>query len=440
MTVYTTWEISIDKIKSIAEGSSSRFTKEAAQGALELLQIFCFWHFDGILEEMFRKAGKNTHRENLFGGMTQPRVLVVDDHGQWNAYPFRQAINLLSSFSLISIDGEDNVISIHPLVHTWARDRLAEEERLSFWRIAVMTLSASFRSGRTSSEYKLRRLRLPHINSCLRIYHYRELFTDDMQLQGAHAADFFAGVYYEWAHYKESMELMEQIVKSRETVLGDENLSTLRARRNLAMSYMEVPDRHPDALRLLEHVLEVETRILGPENKYTLRTMHSLAIGYNVVNRKEDAMKLHEQGLKTRKRILGDEHVHTLYSMHSLAILYSDLGRHDDALVLTQHVLDTRKRVLGDEHPATLRAMGSTARIYAHLGRREDAIKLGQLALEISKRVLGDEHPDILLYIEVLAYCLSNDSNGSFKDNRLGTDNARKPPRRLRKWFDRLIL
>ena len=404
LTVYTTWEISIDKIKSIAEGAPSRIPKEAARDAMELLQIFCFWHFDGISEEMFKEAGTKSIQRFYSLNIPMPRVLVVDDRGQWDAYPLRQAIALLTSFSLISHDGTDSLISIHPLVHTWARDRLAEQEHLSFWRVAVVTLGASVPAGNTSSDYKIRRLRLPHINSCLEIYQSTELFTKDMQLQGAYAAFDFAKVYYENGHHLQSIELEERIVEEWETVLGNEDLSVLIARYNLAVSYARVPGRYQDALRLLEHVLEAETRILGHENESTLSSMYILAQTYLLVNRKQDATRLHEEVLKTRKRILGDEDDETLSSMHDLAVLYYRLDRYDDALVLAQHALDTRRRIQGDEHPKTLRLMETTARIYARLGRREDAINLGTLALEISKRVLGDEHLDTLGRAKRLAY------------------------------------
>jgi hypothetical protein len=54
-TVYTTWDISLQMIKN--KGG------EAARDAIESLQIFSFFHYDGISEEIFRRAW-----ENLQGG------------------------------------------------------------------------------------------------------------------------------------------------------------------------------------------------------------------------------------------------------------------------------------------------------------------------------------------------------------------------------------
>ena len=54
-TVYTTWNISVDSIRQIAETA----TNDAATNALELLILFGFYHFDDITEEMFAYAWGN---------------------------------------------------------------------------------------------------------------------------------------------------------------------------------------------------------------------------------------------------------------------------------------------------------------------------------------------------------------------------------------------
>ena len=52
------------------------------------------------------------------------RITPLDnDSGQWNLRPFKEAIALLSSFSLINVDDVNGHISMHPLVHSWAQDR-----------------------------------------------------------------------------------------------------------------------------------------------------------------------------------------------------------------------------------------------------------------------------------------------------------------------------
>src|SRR5258705_9510711 len=90
-TVHTTWEISLQMIKN--KGG------EAARDAIELLQIFSFFHYDGISEEIFRRAW-----ENLKGGWysewmrSNQLSLLQQESVAWDAGRLRTGLALLSSF------------------------------------------------------------------------------------------------------------------------------------------------------------------------------------------------------------------------------------------------------------------------------------------------------------------------------------------------------
>ena len=63
-SVYTTWEVSLDAIKSRPD--------RASKHAIELIQIFGFFHHDNIADEIFERAWKNTRniknlQKNLAG-------------------------------------------------------------------------------------------------------------------------------------------------------------------------------------------------------------------------------------------------------------------------------------------------------------------------------------------------------------------------------------
>ena len=62
-TVYTTWEISVNSIRNIANtavpGNIAQEVITNATNALELLDFFGFCHFDGITETMFLNAWKD---------------------------------------------------------------------------------------------------------------------------------------------------------------------------------------------------------------------------------------------------------------------------------------------------------------------------------------------------------------------------------------------
>ena len=115
--VNTTWEVSLKMIEDTSD--------EAGRDAIELLKIFSFLYHDGIGKNLFHLAWSSMQKNLSSGWMLSHRSDVVRrQKGQdWDFYPLRTAVSLLQSFSLINRD-KDNLISILPLLHTWARDRL----------------------------------------------------------------------------------------------------------------------------------------------------------------------------------------------------------------------------------------------------------------------------------------------------------------------------
>jgi tetratricopeptide (TPR) repeat protein len=437
-TVYTTWEVSVNMIENMSNN--------AARNAIEILQFFSFMHFDGLSEEILKEAWKNMQGQQLSRRTKshQLRMFCEDDLTVWEPRTIREAVILLSSFSLVTIDGVNNHISMHPLVHMWARDRLVEVEQKMCWEIAASTLAMSISWNNQTFDYSFRRFLLPHVNSCLSS-HGGELFTtDEGELERLKIAAAFALVYQDCGRLQEAMKLEEKVVEAMNRTLGEEHPDTLTSMNNLAISYsdlgrrqeaMELKEKvveaskrtlgqeHPDtlssmnnlansysdlgrrqeAMELREKVVEASKRTLGQEHPDTLRSMNNLAISYGNLSRRQEAMKLREEVLEARKRTLGREHPDTLRSAESLAFSYNDLGRRQEATELREKALEAMKRTLGQEHPATLTSMNNLAISYSDLGRRQEAIELMKKVLEIRKRVLGEEHPDTLISMNNLA-------------------------------------
>ena len=275
----------------------------------------------------------------------------------------------------------------------------------------MITVGTSISLGDTSSDYKSRRLRIRHIESCLQIYQSKMLFEDDVQDQIGFVASQFSWVYYENHQYEKCIELNEQVVEARKSFLSGGHPSTLAAIDDLAIRYSCIPNRLQDALSLHEHVVEASQKILHRDNKSVLEWMNNLASTYMKADRYEDAMRLLEQLLETNKRVRGYENYHTLITMHNVADVYRQIRRGHDAVILAQQVLDMRKIVLGDDHPETIRTMHILALIYTDLNRNEDAISLMTQAVEMSKQVQGEEHPKTLRLAQNLAFVLSAPSH-----------------------------
>ena len=212
-TVYTTWEISL---RMIAEMSTTD-----AHDAVEILQMFSFLHYDGISEEIFQQAWKNLWNQPCSEWIRshQLRILLQHQSSDWDPYPARKALSLLSSFSLISWD-KKSLISIHPLVHAWARDRLSCSEQERFWTLTASTIAISIPWAFQTFDYRFRKSLVPHIDACFGFYddgifHLRESGQDCLDM-----AEVFALTYSEAGRRQEAVQLTEAVVEVQKGALG----------------------------------------------------------------------------------------------------------------------------------------------------------------------------------------------------------------------------
>ncbi|KAJ7015800.1 P-loop containing nucleoside triphosphate hydrolase protein, partial [Mycena alexandri] len=110
-TVYTTWQISFDRL---------------SRAAASLLQLCSLLHYTGISEDMFSYASKYSFPVWLPPKQELQEPLEFLSHfigstGEWNSLKFLDITNELKSYSLISFDAATKMFSIHPLVHAWSR-------------------------------------------------------------------------------------------------------------------------------------------------------------------------------------------------------------------------------------------------------------------------------------------------------------------------------
>ena len=403
-TVYTTWEVSRKMIEEMPN--------EVARDAIGLLKIFSFLHYDGISEVIFRRAWENMRSTTSSDWMRshQSDIILRQTSQEWDVYPFRAAVSLLLTFSLISRD-KDDLISLHPLVHTWARDRLSPSDEETMWTQTTSTVALSIPWTFQTVDYRFRRSLVPHTDACLGgrnngIFHLHDIGEDCQRMAAK-----FALVYSEAGRGQEGLQLTEQVVEARKRTLGEEHPHTLRSMQSLANRYSEA-GRGQEGLQLTEQVVEARKRTLGEKHPHTLRSMYNLAIRYSEAGRGQEGLQLTEQVVEARKRTLGEEHPDTLGSMQCLANRYSEAGRGQEGLQLTEQVVEATKRTLGEEHPDTLCSMHNLAISYSEAGRGQEGLQLTEQVVEARKRTLGEEHPDTLCSMQSLANSYSDAGRG----------------------------
>ena len=219
-TVYTTWEVSrrmIDEMPS-----------EAGADALELLQVFSFFHYTGISEEIFSRAhyALRNKRQSDWMRSHLPRTILRRSHREWDIDGLRTAISVLLSFSLIYRDKE-NLISIHPLVHTWVRDQLGSADEETVWTQTTSTIALSIPWTFRTADYRVRQALVPHINTCLSFRSKGIFYLEDIGEDCQTMASSIALVYSEAGERQKALQLTEQVVEVYKRTMGEEHPDTL---------------------------------------------------------------------------------------------------------------------------------------------------------------------------------------------------------------------
>ncbi|KAJ7830444.1 hypothetical protein B0H14DRAFT_2593350 [Mycena olivaceomarginata] len=369
-TVYTTWQMSFEKL---------------SQAAVTLLQLCSLLHHQGISEQIFSKASKyraipgRPSEEEL---QEAHKVLshYLGPAGGWEPLNFMDVTNELRAYSLITFDLETNAFSIHPLVHSWSRSTLADEAACHRCIAAIvgMGISAMEWGERETAALWL----VPHIESLL-------------QNQSDAAPDFnlaYGAVYVCSGRFKKAEQLQVLGLIKQKKILGEDHPETLKVMGQLANTHQFLGQfRRAEELKAV--VFDRQKSLLGINHPETLQTMEDLSATYVELAQFQEAERLTVTALEKRKEILGEDHLETLTSTINLGWILHSLGRLNEAEELQTAAIEKMKRLLGDEHPITIWTKGNLGSTYRDLGQLEQAEKLQVCVVEQQRKILGEDHP-----------------------------------------------
>ncbi|MGR3279224.1 tetratricopeptide repeat protein [Acaryochloris marina NIES-2412] len=213
--------------------------------------------------------------------------------------------------------------------------------------------------------------------------------------------------WHNQGRYRDAIRLYEQIVGSRQKLLGTEHPDVAQSLNNLAALY-DNQGRYEAAEPLYVQALEMRQKLLGTEHPDVAGSLNNLAGLYKNQGRYEAAEPLYEQALEMHQKLLGTEHPDVAGSLNNLAGLYDNQGRYEAAEPLYVQALEMRQKLLGTEHPDVAGSLNNLAGLYDNQGRYEAAEPLYVQALEMRQKLLGTEHPDVATSLNGLAGLYDN--------------------------------
>jgi tetratricopeptide (TPR) repeat protein len=188
----------------------------------------------------------------------------------------------------------------------------------------------------------------------------------------------------------EALELAQDVLASRRTLLGDEHADTLRT-ADLVGTILDAQGRYSDAEAVHKDVLEARKRTLGAEHADTLASMNNLANSLLEQERYAECESLHRRGLESSERQLGHEHPDTLISINNLANVLVKQGRYSEAEELYRRALGAGARTLGPDNVHTLSVEVNLGSVLAAMGRHDEAEQRLERAERGLRSRLGDD-------------------------------------------------
>ena len=434
-TVYTTWEISLDFLRRLAKDKAD----VTASDALELLTLFGFFHFDNITEAIFKSTWAGLPRISAscsWGVSNQIRLMRNYGSGSWDPLPFREALHLLSNFSLIRLSESGDRISLHPLVHSWIRDSLDREASLKLWNIAVSTLAAAVGGTLSVSINYMTPLPnlgalLSHIHHCLGQRSLDDFFIEDnFCAERFHIAGRITDAYICGGRSKDAVCFTQKAFSYCQMVLGRVAGLTTSLALSLSMIYNGVGDfsktigflgekiegyvrsedcdtttasallsvlskayrkmgRMPEALALCEIAWTNHDETLESDNNSkAFLALEALVGTYINMNRGEEAVEILQTVINKGKEQRAKYTLKVLVPCVLLALAYKDLGQSQASLQASEEVIEILLVLFPqrEEHLYALTAKSVSVEALLEMGQPERALPLVLEALDASRR------------------------------------------------------
>lgn len=449
----------------------------SSQDAITLLKLVSFFNFDhirvGIFEEAIHirthatadQAG-TSFQARIFRALLSrlcppaalPRFLREGGNSILNV---KKALLELYEFSLITYSTNSTSFSLHPLVHSWANDRIPTNEKPVWATIALNTLMAAIPIPSEAGmvmDHELQRNLVYHLNTCLdqcpdgvkkfaelefgffrRITLYIQptfvLLLQDQIKAAIKAGAIFGAtgnfpqslfyllrakeamvkllgpanpktsflmmklseMYWGLGKLSEAKDLQLQIISSREAILGADHPDTLRAKDALGQTYW-LNGEYVEALELQKATAKKLQEKLGDDDKDTIDSLDHLGVTLSSWHRFEESERIHRKVLAAREEARETDMTKILETKMSLSMALLDQAKFEESKSLMEEVYRKRIEILGKEHPWTLWARLYLAKVYIDIGLLQESEEMLIDGVEAAKRSLGDEnHLGILI-------------------------------------------
>ena len=409
--VYATFEVSAEYLQ--------KSELREASDALDLLHIIAFMHNSGISETMFQRA--SDYASELNGSepsegiesltLSVSHIARLPKYVQgWASFQdrirWREACTVLENLSLITVNKNDDsfAISMHSLIHTWAKERQDHHSRCRAWQAAATIVALSCEGHLYYQPFFI--AIQAQVRACVNpeIEDYTRTLSD---MEAAQLLFQFANVLYRMNDYRSLDPFLKRVCLRLQDKFENEHEVALEIKTYTGRVYME-QRRYKEAIDVFLDIVEIRSRVLPDDDPERLSSQHNLADAYGNNGQIDKAIQLFEHIVKIEETNLAEDHPSRLTSQHELALCYSKIGQDTKAIALLEHVVDIEKTSLAEDHPKRLSSQNVLAVCYSKIAQYTKAIALLEHVVKIRETSLVEDRPERLASQHALAYSYSN--------------------------------
>ena len=374
---------------------------------LKFLGIISFVHYSDFPRNLIQLAASLQFAYQPYDLLDRPPEYqqsidllkeVFCPRGCWDQTELDALLEELQHYSLVTLVPVATVVTLrfHPLLHSWAKDRLSDTEAALFSAAAVRLLVC----GTGEDDEYLRPFLSHHVG--LFGATYSKLHVND---QAA-----LALIPRTNEQNKSSTDIWERILTEVKAVHGERHLRTTRSMIELAEALTRI-DKWSRVEELERKALEIRKEDLGENHLETALAMAALSSTCRARDRRYDeSMQLGSEALRVRRELLGPNHRLIVESLRCLAETHAARKEFTEAQARLTEALEMIIALVGEAHVATIKILEKQADYYSDIGNKGEAIRLETKSVELRRKVHGVLSVSTLDAMHKLASSYSNQS------------------------------
>lgn len=371
--------------------------------AAEMLLLLAFFHYETVWEGMFELA---IGREDEDAGTEHPADMswLIDLYK--NRFAFNSAVGKIMSFSLAKrgVAPPPGVIRLHPLVHSWSRDKLSPSKRQRNGIHALFVIGkASEKLSKNPSmdeDSSSKRRLLSNADACLgfiesdAISNIFQLFV--LEPGGLKALYSIANLYFEFGRLHQVADLLKHVINhepSSSEIESSETGIRVQCQSRLAEVFEQL-GKLEEAKTLYEDSMAKSTKLYGDTDPRVLAAMGGLGTVLWEMRQVQEARKLLENLLSTISKSASGLGEVGRKAGSTLSLVYGTLGMMGEAVASQRQVLDDITADSSVNILTTLEPRYRMALVFQMSGEWSQAMELFSEVFALRLRLLGPETLD----------------------------------------------